>query len=324
MQRRIFSAGIAYSLGSVANSAALLLLIPVLVHLLSQAEYGIWAIYEIAILVLGMFAMLGMDVGLMREYWATDDEQERRRLAGTVVLSVALWSLVLVGLLAATATLVAPVVCGAELLCPLRTDWLIPALLIIPIETLFNLLLSILRIRERAASFAGLSFLRLCLFMAGASAGLLLGYGLAGALLGRLLGSALSLLAAMWTVRSYLYLRFEKQGLRRVVTYGLPILPAAAAAYVLLASDRYIMQGLISLEAVAIYTFAYKLATGLDVLVNRPFSLDWAPRRFAIGAGPEPGPKFAEALVIYLFLAGAVGLLIIAGAPFAFDLIAPP
>lgn len=102
------------------------------------------------------------------------------------------------------------------------------------------------------------------------------------------------------------------------------MLPTAIAAYVLLASDRYILQSFASLEMVAIYTFAYKVASGLEALIIRPYALDWAPRRFAIAAHPDPGLRFAEALVIYLILTCTGGLVIAAVAPFVFTLLVPP
>jgi O-antigen/teichoic acid export membrane protein len=322
--RRFATPGLAYALGSAANSAALLLLLPFLVSMLSPAEYGLWALYEIAILVLTTIAMLGLDIGMMREYWYSDDQNRRRRMLGSALTLQVSWALVMVVLIWLTASWVRPHVCSVGDCGLITPTWLVLALLIVPCEAAFNLLQSLLRIHEQATAFAAMAFFRLTLFLGAAVLALLLGYGLSGALFGRLFAALISLLLLGWFLRRHLSFAFERQILGRLLRYGLPLLPTAMAAYVLLAADRYILQAFASLEAVAIYTFAYKLASGLEVLIIRPYGLDWGPRRFAIAASPQSGPRFAEALVLYLFLTCTGALALGAAAPFAFTLLAPP
>lgn len=323
--RQLLKTNLVYALGSAANSAALLLLLPFLVNALSAAEYGAWALYEIGILFLSMLMLAGFDIGLMRAYWALEDEHERRRLAGSVLLMVSLWSALLALGLWLLGGLLQVAGCAQAGGCDLlRRDWLALVLMTGLAETLFGLLLTIFRIRERAPVFAALSFGRLLLFLALAIAGVLLGGGLGGALAGRLSATLIVLLIALALARNYLAPALAWPMLRGVLVYGLPMLPANVAAYVLLASDRYVLQSLTTIETVAIYSFVYKVATGLEVLVIRPFALDWAPRRFKIATQPGAQAKYAEVLVIYLFVACGCALLLAAGAPLVYRWLAPP
>ena len=309
---------LAYAIGSATNSAALFLLVPYLVNALTPGEYGAWSLLEIGILLLSCFLLAGLDVGLMREYWLLDGEKERARLAGTALIAAVVWGVLLTGLL------------GAALFVG-RWHWDFPgapytlglALGIGLLEAVFALLLTIFRIREKALTFVALSVGRLVSVL-GLSIGLVqAGGGIAGALAGRLLASTLSLGVAVVLGRHYLVLKLDWARLRRMARYGLPLLPANLASYVLFASDRYVLQYFSTLEVVGIYTFAYKVATTLDVLITRPFALDWAPRRFKIAAQADAPHKYAQVLLIYLYGGALFSLVVLAATPTVYVWIAP-
>jgi O-antigen/teichoic acid export membrane protein len=319
---RLMHPRVIYALGSAANSAALLLLLPLLVGRLSREAYGLWALYEIAIVVGTGIVLIGLDGGLMREYRAATGPAARRRLVGTAVSLLLLWFVLLLILVESAAAVLRDGRCGGA--CAfLAPQPLTIGLLIIGADALFALLLSILRIRERAAAFAALSFMRLLLLLAMTGIALLFDGGLIGALLGRLAAVLITLPAAARLVRSDLSVAFDRATARQLLHYGLPLLPTNLALYVLAASDRFMLQAAASLEAVAIYTFAYKLASGLDVLVIRPYALDWAARRLTIADGPAANERYDDALVSYLLAACGGALLIAAAAPLGFALLAP-
>ena len=91
MVNKVAKDNVIYAVGSVANSAALILLVPYLVNTLTPAEFGIWSLLEIGILIVSLLISAGMDIGLMRQYWFLEDALARARLAGTVIIAVAAW-----------------------------------------------------------------------------------------------------------------------------------------------------------------------------------------------------------------------------------------
>ncbi len=307
-----------YAIGSAANSAALFLLVPYLVNVFTPEEYGAWAIFEIAILLLNMVMLAGLEVGLMREYWFLADERSQAQLVGSVLLVIALWG----GMIFVGGTFL--VTNGLHFSLPGTPFTLIETLAIAWLEALFSLLLTLFRIREQAVTFVFLSVGRMLLFM-GLSIGLVhTGYGLPGALLGRLGGTIVMLGGAGALGFRYISLpRLDLERLKRVVRYGLPLLPTNLASYVLLASDRYVLQHFSTLESVAVYTFAYKIAATLDILITRPFALDWAPRRFKIATQSDPSHKYAQALLLYLWAAVCFSLCVTALTPAFYHWVAP-
>jgi len=264
-----------------------------------------------------------MDVGLMREYWFLNDEQMRRSLVGTIFSAVCIWgavSIIILGtLLAITRNQL-----GVVMISQLPFSWLMLVLTIGAVESVFALLLTIFRIREQAIQFVVLSLGRMLLFLTTAIAAVWMGRGVGGALAARLLSGILGVLATGLLARRYISLNIDWAGFKRVLHYGLPLLPASIASYILFASDRYVLEHFSTLETVAIYSFAYKIATTLDVIVTRPFAMDWAPRRFKIATAADAPRKYAQALVLYSFIAVAFALGIIAVTPALYILLIPP
>jgi O-antigen/teichoic acid export membrane protein len=319
MWRNLLRANLAYGIGSAANSLALFLLIPYLVNTLTPAEYGAWALFEVAILLLQMLILTGLDVGLMRDYWFLANETERARLAGTVLLTIGLWGGIVMG---GGVIIVMSTGLGSSL--PGAPGNLVWVLAIAWAEAVFGLLLTLFRIREKAGGFVALSVGRMVLFMALAIGLIQLGGGVEGALVGRFTATLLGIGAALAPSSCFISLHSDWAALRRVMRYGLPLLPTNLASYILFASDRYVLEHFATLEMVAIYAFAYKIATTLDVGITRPFALDWAPRRFKIAARANAPRQYAQILVLYLLVVIGFALFVIAVTPAIYTWLAPP
>ncbi|MDQ4076229.1 MAG: oligosaccharide flippase family protein [Chloroflexota bacterium] len=322
---KVIKNNIAYAIGSAANSLALFLLIPYLVNALPTEEYGAWALFEVAVVFLNMLILAGMDTGLMREYWFLDGEEERHRLSGTVLIGTLGWGLVIVGVSSLGLWVGAGYLQVVEILqFGSSTNLLALVVFIGFFEAIFALLLSLFRIREEAWRFVVLSVGRMFLFLVATIVGVSWLEGVEGALLGRLVAGIFGVAVAAFLARNLVALQFTPGRFKRVVRYGLPLLPTSIAAYVLFASDRYVMDYFYSLEVVAVYSFAYKVATTVDVLITRPFAIDWAPRRFKIATQDNPQHRYAQALLLYLFAGVGFALLVIAGTPLVYVLIDPP
>jgi len=317
MWRGLLTANLIYAMGNAANSAALFLLVPYLVNVLTPEEYGVWALLEIAIQFLNMLTLAGLEVGLMREYWFLADGEERTRLAGSVLFTVTLWG----GVLFAIGT--ALVLISGTPSFPGAPRAFIWALGISWVEAVFYIFLTLFRIREHAILYVMLSVGRMVLFMGVAIGFVQLGYGLSGALFGRLSGTLLMLIPAIILGFRYISPHIDRKHLIPVIRYGLPLFPTNLASYVLFGSDRYVLQHFATLEDVAVYTFAYKLAAVLDVLITRPFAIDWAPRRFKIATQRDAPSQYARILLFYLWAAVAFSLLIIALTPLFYRWLAP-
>jgi O-antigen/teichoic acid export membrane protein len=190
MWTRLLKNNLIYAVGSIANSAGLFLLIPFLVNTLSPAEFGAWSIYEIIVLLLVILITAGMDIGLMRHYWFMNDEEERRRLGGTVLMAVTIWGLFLFILFCLGYQLIS----NSPLFNQFHVEEFSSTSLLLVyqigfFEALFTIFLAIFRIREQAVLFVLLSISKMLLFIGGGIAGEKLTGNINGVLAGRLLAA---------------------------------------------------------------------------------------------------------------------------------------
>jgi O-antigen/teichoic acid export membrane protein len=319
MLQRLLKVNIVYAIGSAANGAALFLLIPFLVKYLGTTEFGLWSISEIAIYFLTLVMLAGMDVYLMREYWFLKSEPERRLLIGTMLSMVAIWGTGIIILL----TVVVLFFRNGFFFNQFEPAVLVLICAIGCSEVVFTLLLSIFRIQERPFHFVFLSVGRMAMFMSTAIFWMKKGAGLDGALAGRLTAAIVFIIVAWVMARKYIQMGFSSKYLRPWSNYGLPMVLFGLVFYILISADRYFVQAVAGLQAVAIYSFSYKIAASIDYLVTRPFGTDWAARRFWIATQAQPERKYAHSAVLYAFIALWCALLVQAVAPLLYKWFAP-
>lgn len=314
-----FRTHLAYAVGGVANSFALFLLIPYLVLRLSPSEYGVWSLFEVMALLITMVALGGQDVGLLRSYWGEASDPPRP-LIGTVLIGAIAINL----LISLTGILL--------IYYPPLFDWLIrtfpievtPYLLLLVLsigvmEGMFHLLLAVLRVREAAISYASLSFGRMVLFLVLAIGWVESGGNLEGALTGRLIAAIIGVVVGFIIIWPHFDWVWQRRIWVRVIRFGLPLLPTHIATYILLAADRYVLTAFTSSATVAAYSFMYKLATTVDIVIIRPFALDWAQRRYAIAARPDAHDGFNRALLLFLWVSFAFSLLVFSGTHLVYE-----
>jgi O-antigen/teichoic acid export membrane protein len=320
MLQRLLKVNVVYAIGSTANGAALFLLIPFLVKYLGTSDFGLWSLSEIAIYFLTLVILAGMDVYLMREYWFLKSEPERKLLVGTMLSMVIIWGTGIIILLTVVVVLFFK--------NGIFFNQFDPALLILICaigcsEVVFTLLLSIFRIQEKPFHFVFLSVGRMAMFMGTAIFWMKTGAGLDGALAGRLTAAIVFILVAWGMARKYVQMGFSSKYLRPWSNYGLPMVLFGLVFYILISADRYIVQVVAGLQAVAIYSFSYKIAASIDYLVTRPFGTDWAARRFWIATQAQPERQYAQSAVFYTFIALWCALLVQAAAPLLYKWFAP-
>src|SRR4051794_36610092 len=168
--------------------------------------------------------------------------------------------------------------------------------------TMFEYLLTLFRLEERARAFFVTTILNVLVTIA--LTVLLVvgkGEGARGLLLGSYASGAVFVLGLIWIHRRRLSLWIDGELLRRLMRFGLPTMPAELSLYLLNFVDRIILVRSAGLAEAGLYSLAVKVAPGGHGLV-RGLQLALPPLAYSIRDDDEARRTYA--VVVTLFTAG--------------------
>jgi O-antigen/teichoic acid export membrane protein len=145
-------------------------------------------------------------------------------------------------------------------------------------------------------------------------------YGVAGYLIGQAGGVGLVLAVSVWLLRPHLRLRLAPPGLRQVLAFSLPLVPAALLGWAWHYAARFVMAAHLPLADIAVYALAMKVLLFMNV-VSVAFRASWEPLAMKVlhERGEQSAHWYAASFGLY---AGALLLLSAALAAFAKPLVA--
>ena len=302
-----------YGLGDLLTKAIAFLLIPVYTRFLSPADYGILGVASAITAVLAILYPVGLNAAAMRFYYDTPDEKSRRDLLGTLALAVLVIGFALTLILAAT---------------PLGSALFRAAVKDIPFHPYVNILLwtaclanvsviplVIFRVQEKPGRYVAytaggflLSTAAILYFVVGRRAGAL------GNLRGVLIASGVMALAYALSTFRHANLTFRWRWLRDGLVYALPVVPHLLAHWALTLSDRGVLNQVVSLDQVGVYTLGYQVSIVL-ALVSQALNTAWTPFFYRLAGEEEAKPKLARFFTYYLgiMVFTALGLALLGG-----------
>ncbi|MEK7330145.1 MAG: oligosaccharide flippase family protein [Candidatus Eisenbacteria bacterium] len=308
-----------YGLGQVSGRAVNLLLVPVLTRLLTPQAYGVsdlvLAYSQTALLVL----VFGMDGALARLFYDQTDREARIRM----VSSSLLFRLVTGTAVALTLALVV-VPLGAPLLAgEAYRKYLTIGAVTLPFTLLTLFANDVLRVTFQPWKFITLNLAQ-TVTVGGLTLYLVLvrDLGVVGVLYGKLGGDALTAALGLVLCRHSIRPRFDRAALRRMLGYGLPLVPVAFAYGLITGVDRFFLQRTHALAEVGVYAVAMKFFA-LATMGVSAFQLAFGPFAFARARTPEAPRLYARVFSLYTAVASLGALLVAAFAPQIVRVLAP-
>ena len=116
--------------------------------------------------------------------------------------------------------------------------------------------------------------------------------GIAGALLGAGLASLVMIPVRLYSIRELLVRRFSTVFLKKLLLFGLPLVPVELAYWLFSNADRIMLIKMVSLKAAGVYAIAVSMAAVLSLLhnavgqswlslihISTPFCIFWRKNR---------------------------------------------
>jgi O-antigen/teichoic acid export membrane protein len=294
--KQIISRTALFFLGNLILRFLGLILLPVYARYLSPDEYGIWGLSSSVGLFLNLMMPFGMLMAVGRFYFDARDESERAISLGGIFIFLVLFPLVALLLLERF---------GTSLF-----TWVTPGVPYIPYMRLtawatyfsmFSIIpLMVLRSREQTGKYLLLNLGQAILFHALAIGFVVFGkWGVLGMLWGNLLSAiGFAIIYVYLTLRWYPP-RFSFSRFIEIFRYSLPLVFHGMAGWVLMLSDRLILEHWVSLAQVGIYSLGYTIGmivqNAADAATNAWFPAFYASRN----SGENTGQ--ATEVVTYIF-----------------------
>ncbi len=132
-----------------------------------------------------------------------------------------------------------------------------------------------------------------------------LGQGVPGILRAGLIAQITFALVGLWLVRRTLARRMSWPLLRRLLAYGLPLMPEALVRWVMNAANRLVFALFGLLGAAGIFGIGYRVGL-LVLVVAQAFELAWLPFALSITRQPDAPRLYARSALLYAVLAGGI------------------
>jgi O-antigen/teichoic acid export membrane protein len=298
-----------YGLGGLVSRFVALLLLPLYTRYLTPADYGAVETLVALAAILATILRLGIASAFFRFYFDSTDAAHRLRVVRT-----SFWFTMTM----ATIGLVAGLALADQI-----SEWLFDtndrttlvrmAFVLLWAQMNFEQMTALFRVEERAVAFTLATLANLVITVAATVVFVVvLDWGATGVIAGNFTGT-LTVYAALLVYRhQQLGLTLDRQLLRQMNRFGLPLVPSMLALWMLNFGDRFFILKLADASEVGVYSIGSRIASAM-VLLLTAFRAAWPAFAFSIEDDERARRAYSYVLTYLLFVASwaalALGLL---------------
>ncbi|MGY2196670.1 lipopolysaccharide biosynthesis protein [Pseudomonas gingeri] len=260
--KQLLNSAATYALANVINSAIPFFLLPVLTRVLAPTEYGVVAMFTTVVGVLSAFTGLSIHGSVSVRHF--DSNTDHPRFVGACL-----------GVLAVSTSLVLLVVWWMAGSLAHSTGvpegWLLVAVLVSAAQVIVQVRLVIWQVRNEVMRYGLFQILQTALNLS-LSLGLifLLGLGWEGRALGITVVGFLFAGLALYGMQRQRLVRWslERDYVRAVLRFGVPLIPHAVGAMMIAMSDRFIISHLLGIGVTGAYAVGVQMGMVVGLLAD--------------------------------------------------------
>lgn len=296
-----------YSLSNVAAKAVGVILLPIYLHNLSVAAFGVWDLFDTTIQILTEIVILGQASAIIYLNNSNEHKEKKASALYTLTIFVFLFGSLLV-ILTEFVSYYFPSIFSGELV---HIEYIRTAAYIILLRVMNNLFFAKVRAEEEAKYYTVVSIIRVALitlttiYFVGIEK-----RGILGGLYSFAITEILVVIILLAKVIPQIQPKFSKDLLSVAIKFGFPLVFSSLGFMLLNLSDRYIIKLFLGAKYVGIYGLGYRVAGVLNMFFILPFNLSLMPIAYKY-FGQKDDKRFYSKLMTYstfLFMWGFVFL----------------
>lgn len=295
-----------YGLGNFSSTLVAFVLIPVLTRTLSVDGYGALALANVFIVLGSNILGLGIGSSVFNELIHSESPDEKRSICGTAFISIFLACIfaVMLGFILLFFE-------GALVRRVFSTATFVFILLSILTGIITPVIFSVFRALNKVNAFCFLAsfgaamtlvFTIVCVFAAPGS--------VASVLLARSLSGFFTFLLAAYWLHDILAPAFSFPVLKKLLSFGLPLVPSSLMLWVLDLSDRFLLQIYRGTKEVGVYSLGYQYASVLSFPLIA-FQLAWPQALIGYAQEKNGSRQVGRIFKYYIFFVSACAVFLI-------------
>ncbi len=293
-----------YGLGGVISKFLGVFLLPILARILTPFDYGVIDYIATSFAIFTTFIIMGLD-GALNFYYFDAPEHERKDYVNTVIgyevlIAVAMSFLLIVfsknlSIFLFTSEEFSLYICMIAFTIPFELfisfGMRVCRLLFKP--WLYNIVVFSRFILYAVFSIVFVVFMKLSIY---------------GYFLGQVLGAVIIAVIVVIMLKDMWYIRFQFDYLKKMLKYGVPLIPVSISYWVINYSGRYFLKQYCSIEDIGYYSVALKIAMFISLVISA-IDLAWNP--YSLSIKNTPNAKNVYASVFHLYLAATLSIVLL-------------
>jgi O-antigen/teichoic acid export membrane protein len=293
-----------YSMGNILYKLLGFLLIPVYTIYIPISSFGILALLEISILIFTSLFTFGIMNGHQRYYFIEKKSGNYGSFLFTNYCTQIILAALALSLLYIFAPELSKLLLGNTVYAPL----FVLCLVITYFEILIIIPKQILQYEEKPFLFVLYGLINLTVGLATTIFLVVYkNYGLQGILLGRMLGSLISWLVGFFMiVLKPMKIKFNFDGLKRSMAYGIPLIISGIGYLIFTFSDRYMLNWLTDSVETGKYSFGLKIANFIYLILIQSIGISYLPYIFKYESSDDNKRFYIKMLNYYCYLLAVI------------------
>jgi len=296
-----------YGLGTVVGQAVSFLLLPLYTRYLTPADYGIMALVNATMGLIGVVVGLGINNAMSRFYFDFDDPKDRNKVISTVYIITFFIAIFFSPLFYLSSNILSSLLFHSDkynLLFFIASISLLLGMIV-------NVCVDYMRIIAASTKYVIISFVRMFLII-----GLniwfivILKTGVIGIFYSSLIGVSIFVIVLSIDLLKKIGIGFSFKLAREMISYSFPLIFSNIFRVIVNESDKYFINYFFSPFETGIFSLAQKIGISLHTLVTSPFLQTYLPRRFEIMNQEDAKHTYAKVSLYFFLGISTIGLVL--------------